>query len=164
MLRALWFPGNVLAVIAVEKVRIYLTIQIVSDLTVEEVLWTAGLPSVTPLSQGSKTFNRKVSHNISPINFLLEGQSENNLCVVVVDETLGQPEGSLFMERIASSVPPSTGLIISDLIVFADCFIGQLFVTIRGERIIRYSNIIRITNIRIRIRPKIETQILFVFV
>ena len=34
----------------------------------------------------------------------------------------------------------------------------------RGERIIRYSNIIRITNIRIRIRPQIETQILFVFV
>ena len=107
---------------------------------------------MTPLSQGSKTFNRKVSHNISPINFLLEGQSENNLCVVV-DETIGQPEGSLFMERIASSVPPSTGVIISDLIVFADCCIGQLFVTIRGERIIRYSNIIRITNNRIRIQP-----------
>ena len=103
------------------------------------------------LSQGSRTFNRKVSRNISQINFLLEGQSENNLCVVVVDETIGQPEGSLFMERIASSVPPSTGVIISDLIVFADCCIGQLFVTIRGERIIRYSNIIRITNIRIRI-------------
>ena len=34
----------------------------------------------------------------------------------------------------------------------------------RGERIIRYSNIIRITNIRIRIRPQIETRILFVFV
>ena len=84
---------------------------------------------MTPLSQGSKTFNRKVSHNISPINFLLEGQSENNLCVVV-DETIGQPEGSLFMERIPSSVLPSTGVIISDLIVFADCFIGQLFVTI----------------------------------
>ena len=82
------------------------------------------------LSQGSRTFNRKVSRNISQINFLLEGQSENNLCVVVVDETIGQPEGSLFMERIASSVPPSTGVIISDLIVFADCFIGQLFVTI----------------------------------
>ena len=82
------------------------------------------------LSQGSRTFNRKVSRNISQINFLLEGQSENNLCVVVVDETIGQPEGSLFMERIPSSVLPSTGVIISDLIVFADCFIGQLFVTI----------------------------------
>ena len=35
---------------------------------------------------------------------------------------------------------------------------------IRGERIIRYSNIIRITNIRICIRPQIETRILFVFV
>ena len=71
------------------------------------------------LSQGSKTFNRKVSSNISPINFLLEGQSENNLCVVVVDETIGQPPGSLF-----------TGLMISDLIVFADCCIGQVFVTL----------------------------------
>ena len=36
--------------------------------------------------------------------------------------------------------------------------------TLRGERIIRYSNNIRITNIRIRIRPQIETRILFVFV
>ena len=37
---------------------------------------------------------------------------------------------------------------------------------VRGERIIRYSNNIRIliTNIRIRIRPQIETRILFVFV
>ena len=34
----------------------------------------------------------------------------------------------------------------------------------KGERIIQYSNNIRITNIRIRIRPQIETQILFVFV
>ena len=34
----------------------------------------------------------------------------------------------------------------------------------RGERIIRYSNNIRITNIRIRIWPQIETQILFIFV
>ena len=85
---------------------------------------------MTPLSQGSKTFNRKVSRNISPINFLLEGQSENNLCVVVVDETLGQPEGSPFMERIVSSVPPSTGLIICDLVVFADSCIGQLLVTL----------------------------------
>ena len=33
----------------------------------------------------------------------------------------------------------------------------------RGERIIPYSNNIRITNIRNRIRPQIETRILFVF-
>ena len=35
---------------------------------------------------------------------------------------------------------------------------------LRGEQIIRNSNIIRITNIRIRIWPQIETRILFVFV
>ena len=34
----------------------------------------------------------------------------------------------------------------------------------RGERIIWYSNNIRITNIHIRIRPQIETRILFIFV
>ena len=33
----------------------------------------------------------------------------------------------------------------------------------RGEQIIRYLNNIRITNIRIRIRPQIETRILFIF-
>ena len=85
---------------------------------------------MTLLSQGSKTFNRQVSRNISPIYFVLEGQSENNLCVVVVDETIGQPPGSLFKGRDVSSVRPSSGLIICDLIVFADCCIGQLFVTI----------------------------------
>ena len=38
------------------------------------------------------------------------------------------------------------------------------WVPTRGEQIIWYSNTIRITNIRIRIRPQIETRILFVFV
>ena len=56
--------------------------------------------------------------------------SENNLCVVVVDEAIGRPPGFLFMGRNVSSVRPSTGLIICDLIVFTDCCIDQLFVTI----------------------------------
>ena len=46
----------------------------------------------------------------------------------------------------------------------AKCFQNPQHIANRGERIIRYSNIIRITNIRIRIRPQIETRILFVFV
>ena len=55
--------------------------------------------------------------------------------MVVVDETIGRPPGFLFMGRNASSVPPSTGVIISDLIVFADCCIGQLLVT-RGTFVV----------------------------
>ena len=43
-------------------------------------------------------------------------------------------------------------------------FCTFLPVCVRGERIIWYSNNIRITNIRIRIRPQIETRILFIFV
>ena len=47
-------------------------------------------------------------------------------------------------------------------------FLEKLYIDIamyyRGEQLIRYSNNIRITNIRIRNRQQIETQILFVFV
>ena len=46
-------------------------------------------------------------------------------------------------------------------------FLEKLYIDIamyyRGEQLIRYSNNIRITNIRIRIRQQIETRILFVF-
>ena len=52
--------------------------------------------------------------------------------------------------------------------VYHALYICSISIAIRGERIIRYSNnnsnIIRITNIHIRIRPQIETRILFVFI